>query len=291
MFRKLTLEDKALYESYASQDGQYTSEASFSCIYIWQEHYKYEIYPTDYALFVKFVDNEQTCFHLLGVSNWSKVIETWKTIDKNMILRGLTITQKKSLEDAYPNNFTITEELDSSDYIYDADSLSTFAGKKLHGKRNFCNRFEAEFDGRWTYNEVTNHELDEIWAFHESWKRKNDDGDPVAWQEEGQRIASMLYNLEALDAKIGVLRTDGNIIAFTAGSFVRPDTLIIHIEKAFYDIAGAYPMICREFVKHYTPQIKLVNREDDMGIESLRKSKQSYYPLEIALKHKVVFNH
>ncbi|MFR5781894.1 MAG: phosphatidylglycerol lysyltransferase domain-containing protein [Oscillospiraceae bacterium] len=42
---------------------------------------------------------------------------------------------------------------DCFDYVYSIEKLATFSGKKLHGKRNFCNRFEKEHS--WEFKRLT----------------------------------------------------------------------------------------------------------------------------------------
>ena len=71
---------------------------------------------------------------------------------------------------------------------------------------------------------------------------------------------------------------DGKVIAFTIGEPLNSDTFIVHIEKAFADIPGAYPMINQQFVQHAMADFSYVNREDDVGDEGLRKAKLSYFP-------------
>ena len=56
------------------------------------------------------------------------------------------------------------------------------------------------------------------------------------------------------------------------------DTFVVHIEKAFSDIQGAYPIINREFVLHAAKGYQYINREEDLGQEGLRKAKLSYNP-------------
>ena len=68
------------------------------------------------------------------------------------------------------------------------------------------------------------------------------------------------------------------IVAFTVGEELCKDTFVVHIEKAFADVQGAYPMINQQFVEHECMDYTYVNREDDAGEEGLRKAKLSYRP-------------
>lgn len=72
---------------------------------------------------------------------------------------------------------------------------------------------------------------------------------------------------------------DNQIVAFTMGEPICSDTFVVHIEKAFPDVQGAYPMINQQFVEHECMQYKYVNREEDTGEEGLRKAKRSYRPV------------
>ena len=76
----------------------------------------------------------------------------------------------------------------------------------------------------------------------------------------------------------GATRVNGEIIAITLGERLTEDTFVVHFEKAFSEIQGAYPIINREFVRHELADYVYVNREEDMGIEGLRKAKLSYRP-------------
>ena len=82
----------------------------------------------------------------------------------------------------------------------------------------------------------------------------------------------------------GVLRVHGEIVAFTIGEEVCEDTFVVHIEKAFADIQGAYPMINQQFVAHECQSYKYINREEDTGSEGLRKAKLSYRPVFLVEK-------
>lgn len=96
--------------------------------------------------------------------------------------------------------------------------------------------------------------------------------------EELCAVRNCFENFLALGLRGGLLRVDGRVVAYTMGLPLNSDTFIVHIEKAFSDVAGAYPMINREFAAHNCADFKYVNREDDVGDEGLRRAKLSYKP-------------
>jgi hypothetical protein len=96
-----------------------------------------------------------------------------------------------------------------------------------------------------------------------------------------------LAHLEELELKGGLIRLDGEVIAFTLGEPICEDTFVVHIEKAFADIQGAYPMINQQFVEHECSDYQYINREEDTGAEGLRKAKLSYRPVFLVEKGKV----
>ena len=84
----------------------------------------------------------------------------------------------------------------------------------------------------------------------------------------------------------GVLRSGGKVLGFSVGEMTGRETFDVHFEKAEISINGAYPMVCRELARQVMaghPGLRYINREEDMGMESLRRSKLSYKP-EFLLK-------
>ena len=99
--------------------------------------------------------------------------------------------------------------------------------------------------------------------------------------EERLALELAFRNFDTLGLEGGLLRVNGEVVAFTIGEKQNADTYTVHFEKAFPEVQGAYPMINREFVRYITklhPEMLYINREDDMGMENLRKAKRSYYP-------------
>ena len=104
------------------------------------------------------------------------------------------------------------------------------------------------------------------------------------------RILTLLDDMaETMHAADGIVLTCGErIIAFTMASRMSRDTLDVHFEKAVTDINGVYAAVNYEFARYARvkyPDIKFLDREEDMGIEGLRKAKESYYPHHLVVKY------
>ena len=120
-----------------------------------------------------------------------------------------------------------------------------------------------------------------------SWykQHKQEDGtvDPFIGYER-TAILEVLNNFEDFGLKGGAILLDGRVIAFTFGEQLNTDTAVIHVEKADPELRGAYPAINQGFVAHAWSHLTYINREEDMGIEGLRKAKESYKPEKLIEK-------
>ena len=75
-----------------------------------------------------------------------------------------------------------------------------------------------------------------------------------------------------------ILLVKDEIIGVTVGEKINSDTALIHLEKGNTEYAGVYPFINQLIVQTYFSDTLYINREEDMGIEGLRKAKLSYNP-------------
>lgn len=192
-------------------------------------------------------------------------------------------TMKLNLD---PSKFRVTEQEDLKDYLYDGDALRTLAGKKLHKKKNNVNAFMREYEGRFEYRKLCCSDRDDVWKFLDRWREKKGEEVEEHLDYEVHGIHEILKNCSALPVEMGGVYIDDKMEAFTIGSLnARENMAVIHIEKANPDIRGLYQYINREFLIHEFPNVKLVNREDDMGLEGLRKAKMSYNPIGFERKY------
>ena len=128
------------------------------------------------------------------------------------------------------------------------------------------------------YETLTEANLEECFQMALKWREVNEcDGDEDKINEMAVTMNSLRLFKE-LELQGGILRVNGEIVAFTLGEKLCGDTFVVHIEKAFADIQGAYPMINQQFVAHECQAYRYINREEDTGSEGLRKAKLSYRP-------------
>lgn len=204
-------------------------------------------------------------------------------------LCGVTEEHRVLMESAFPNEFSYTPERDFFDYLYPIENLAKYPGKHLHGKKNHCNKFENE--NEWSFVPMSAELIPLCINMLNRWSEKEaerlDDG--IVFEHDA--ILRGFEHFDELNLEGGVLFANGRIVGFAIGERLSDTCFCEHFEKAYTDIPGAYPMVCREFakmIKQKHPDICYVNREDDLGSPSLRKSKLSYQPERLLTKFTAV---
>lgn len=277
---ELSLMEKA--NSYLKRKNYFLCDYSFTDLFIWASVYGTRLAFDDDFMYIRTGRGNDIYFAApIGSGDYKKAIEKMARAAHavNMPLKIHSIPKeiKERLEAERPEGFEFTCRRDMCNYIYSAESLMYLKGKRLHGKRNHINRFLKEYEGRWVYEPLTEENSGEVLDYQIKWC-KNGHEDVAA---ETNAVSLALENMKALGIKGGVLRLDGQIIGATLGSESFPDTFTVHIEKAEADIQGAYQMINQQFALHNFEGYRYINREEDLGIEGLRKAKLSYFPESI----------
>ena len=186
--------------------------------------------------------------------------------------------------------FLVKEETDLRDYLYDGEELRTLPGKKFHKKKNLVNKFCREYEGRWDYKTLSADDKRTIWEFLDRWYAKRAEEEENAedsLEYEVKGIHQVLQSNFCLpDYHIGGIFIDGKLEAFSMGALnPRENMACISVEKGNSEIPGIYQIINQQFLIHEFPKASLINREDDVGLEGLRRSKESYNPCGYARKY------
>lgn len=292
-FKRIQLSDKEWIEPLLMGSGMQGSEYTFSNNFIYRKIYRIDVACMENYYLVRSGKNEGETSYLFpaGSGDVKPVIEAlMEDADKLSApfhMHGVPKEAVAVLETLFPGKFAFAEDRDSFDYLYESDRLITLSGKKLHSKRNFINRFQQENEGGWSYEAITPENLDECWEMNTQWCARYGCDDSDSLREESCAVRNCFNHFDALGLSGGLLRVKGEIVAFTMGRPINADTFIVHIEKAFAETAGAYPMINQQFVSHRCGDFKYINREDDVGNEGLRKAKMSYKPDILLEKYNV----
>ena len=281
-FKRPELEDKEIIASYFEKAPSRSCERTFVNVYLWSRHYKVKYAVIEDALIFKSEDRGMAFAYPVGEPEHVKkalefLMEYCKERECPFILYNVTPEMFAQLEGWYPGRFTVEYDRDIADYVYESEKLATLAGKKLHGKRNHINKFKSLYPD-WTYEELNDDNVEDCFQMALKWRNKNGCEDDPEKNAEMCVTLNSLRLYKELGLKGGVLKVDGRIIAFTVGEPLCGDTFVVHIEKAFADVEGAYPMINQQFVQHECADYTYVNREEDTGAEGLRKAKLSYRP-------------
>lgn len=186
------------------------------------------------------------------------------------------------------SEYYVEEQVDSKDYLYDGNAMRTLAGKKLHKKKNHVNAFMRDYGNRAEYRALCCSDSHTVWEFLDKWREKKGDEVEEHLDYEVRGIHDILKNCSSLNIRMGGVFIDGQMEAFTMGSYNPIENMaVIHIEKANPDIRGLYQYINQQFLLAEFPDVDWVNREDDMGLEGLRAAKMSYNPTDFARKYLV----
>lgn len=300
-FYPLTADAIEEVTSYARLRGILTSEGQFMNQFIWSNYYKTAFHKNGRFLFYKMNINHEpaTMFPLCRkediVSSFFEIKDYFNS-ELNLPLK-MYIVDEDTLEvlktsEQFLKEFTFTEDRDCFDYIYDAEKLKKLSGKAYHKKKNHLNSFIKNFDGRFEYRTLCCKDADAIKEFHEKWLDKREiTGRRQTIKSEEIGVDNIFNYCSVLDCKLGGIYVDGRLEAYSIGSY-NPLTkcAYIHIEKANITMNGLYNYINQQFLIHEFPDAVLVNREDDLGQEGLRKSKLSYHPAFMAKKYNVFQN-
>ena len=203
-------------------------------------------------------------------------------------ITGMTEENRQELERWFPDRFAFRPDRDYFDYVYAVDDLADLRGRKFQKKRNHFNRFRAEHPD-YEVRELNRCNLRQAMQMVDDWYRTRMKADPYGnYLLENLAMARVFQNYEALDMEGILLLSGGKVVAITMGSPLSRDTFDIHFEKACEDVDGAYNAVNCEFARHLRlkyPQVQFLNREDDMGLEGLRKAKLSYNPHHLVEKY------
>ena len=266
-FRDVTKEDKPLLDSFYRSGYYENSHFNFTNLYMWRKPYKIKLAVEDEVLYMTSEwDGRLMALQPIGAAEKmpgavTKFIAYFKEAGRPLYFSGIELSFAEVLRSYGDAEFDIQPDRDNFDYLYSSESLIKLAGRKYHSKKNHLNAFRKMYPQA-EYLPITEEIITLCKLELNGWYKQrlqNEPDDPFIGYER-EAIIEVLNNFRDFDIKGGAIRLDGP------------------------EVRGAYPAINQGFVEHEWSHMTYINREEDMGLEGLRKAKESYKPVKLVEK-------
>ena len=288
-FERLIPDRKAEYDRYLMNCGQRGCEYSFVNLFLWGR--QTAAFMDNFLVLFSHFNGHSVYPFPVGQGDIRPVLDAIiaDSRERGIPCRLTSLNQgdMEMLEAFYPGKFRFRCDRNDFDYVYSIDDLADLKGRKFQQKRNHLNRFTENYPDHYVV-EITPYTLDVAQNVIDGWFRsKEQDGTELDLKLERLALCRAFANYEQLQLEGLILYAGGEPVAVTVGSRLSEDTFDVHFEKARDDIQGAYGAINRAFARYLRekyPQLRYLNREDDLGLPGLRKAKQSYNPVFLVEK-------
>ena len=287
-FTPLELEHKDELTPFFLADPPQASELTFTNLFMWRHHHRpaWHIHQGCLCISLCYPDSEPFGLRPIGSGDKAAALDF-------LMGRLGAVAETPSVqraEAAFVEGFVdrgryrAEPDRDQFDYVYPSEKLAALSGRKLHKKKNHLNRF---------LNSVENHQyrpleqglVDAVLGMQEDWCRMRECSLHPELLDEDHAVFEALQQFGRLDYIGGVVLIEDKVQAFSLGEMLNKDTAVIHIEKANPEIPGLYAAVNQMFAQNAWGKAEFINREQDLGVEGLRKAKLSYQPHHLVEKY------
>ena len=279
-FVRLTYSDRDIIKEYTHKCHTLNCEYAPANVFWWNDNLDYA-FVEGILVYRGFYDDNAVYSPMEFPEDVEGFVESLEkdamSLSRRMVLNNLSEDMVNRMKEVYGASFEYGFLREDSDYIYKVSELINLSGTKFHSKKNLYNKFVKSYD--YSYEEIGPHNIEECRSMKDSWVKSRDN------EAESDILDKVFDNYDMFDFKGALLRVNGKVEAFTIGEELNSEVFVTHFEKANHEISGIYQAINRMFAENTIFGYIYVNREDDMGIEGLRKAKLSYNPVILLDKY------
>ena len=287
-------EDEDWINSCIAVSGTMASDASFANIYLLRNKYSTKLSRYKDFIIRKYSGKGARCGYTfpLGKGDVAKVLaeieKDAKECGERLQFAFITEEQKEVLENAMPARFCYSSDAGDSDYIYLRSELASLSGKAFHKKKNHFSKFVRTYPD-YKYYEIGACNIYDAQKVADAWYYEHLQDEDASQLAEYKAIKEALENFEELGLIGGIIYVNDSPCAMTIASKINENTVDVHFEKAVgeYALNGGYAAINKLFSEKLDG-VTWLNREEDIGIEGLRKAKLSYRPKIMLKKYSAV---
>ena len=285
-FKPIALEDQAEYRRLIDACPEPTSDYAFANLWGWAEHYGLEISFGHGLAWLRQTRPETVYWAPMGdwnATDWTEVALLAEPVPFIRVPEPLA----RNWGEAFADRIEVRENRDHFDYIYSVPDLTGLKGNKFHKKKNLLNQFKKKYD--FEFHPMDLECVEDVLEMQALWYEWHE-LDAATLKAENRAISRVIKNFDRIPGLSGgSIKVDGCMIAYTVAEALTRDMLVIHFEKGDTRFKGVYQAINQMFLEAMGDRFELVNREQDMGEEGLRKAKESYNPVSYLKKYDVKF--
>lgn len=291
--KKLLISDYDKIKKYLDDANYEGYNSNFVTMMMWDHEYEiyYEIHDNYLIMLHTYLNEYFFSMPFCKEEYYQEAIEYMMEYAKNhhFAFRINLAVDKfvDKVKEIYQDKFLYLHNEDNDDYVYEKKSLETLSGKKMQKRRNHFNAFIKEHPN-YIYKEIEDEDIDNVLNCLKRWDTNHSNENSVVSEFIG--IVYLLVHRKELDIKTGCIYLNGQLEAFIIGSPLKHKTVQIHVEKANKDIRGLYVAIGKFFLEQNYADYELINREEDMGLDSLRRAKRMLHPIKMIRKYTIVEN-
>lgn len=293
--KKLTINDYDIIKKYLDQADYEGYNSNFVTMMMWNHEYhiEYEIHEHFLIMLHHYKDLYFWAMPFTTKDYYREAIDYMIKYSHNHnfeFLMDCAISSfVEEIKKIYGTQLLYERTPYNDDYVYDKNMLMTLSGKKMQKRRNHYNAFCKQYP-QYEYRDLDfTDDFNDVLECLSKWEsNKHEQSESLTSEIYG--IMLLLSSQNLLDVKAGAIYIDGVMEAFIMASRLNHKTIQIHVEKANKNIRGLYPAILKELLEHHFKDELYVNREEDMGLENLRKSKLSLHPIHMVEKYRLYEN-
>lgn len=280
-FKKISLDERELFDKYFSKCPSQQIIYSFDLLYIWKDVEHVEFATTPKSLIIRGLEPEKGYYYFFpfgcgDIELAMPLIEAdARSRGEKVRLLSVNAKQAARLAEEFTGRFDITTNRDNSEYLYTTETFMYYRGSALQAKRNYVNFAKKNFT--WGFEPISRANIDDCFELaHRAYGEGND-----SFELDQKLLKVSLDNYERLNLQGGAIRIDGRIEAMIICSPLSDGKTLAGLYlRANHDLKGVAPLLLQEYFLHYT-DFKFFNFDQDMGIEGLRKNKLSFQPCEL----------
>jgi hypothetical protein len=286
-FEPISLDRQKEYLALLAKCPQVASDYSFLNLWAWAEDYGLRWAWEEDLVWIK--QTRPTELYWAPVGSWNLI--DWQNrhehrADSHTVFIRVPQKLVEIWSAAAGDEANVSEERGHWDYLYTVSDLIELKGNRYHKKKNLLNQFVKKYE--FTYLPLEPGLIEQALGMQEDWCTWRDCESSEVLSAENKAIARILNDWQQFNGvQGGAIIINGAMAAYTVAERLTPDSIVIHFEKGDTQYKGVYQAINQMFLANSATQFALVNREQDLNDEGLRKAKLSYHPVSFVDKCRV----